>query len=57
MSTLLEPYLYEAAAMHQAELRDAAPIVVDSEAHDAAPRWCWIAPARPCLFRLLWAPR
>jgi hypothetical protein len=54
MSTILEPYLYEAAAMHQAELRDAAPLAVEQETHD---RSCWTPTARPCLFRLLWAPR
>ena len=54
MSTFFEPYLYEAAAMHQAELRDAAPLAVEPETHD---RWCWIPAPRPCLLRLLWAPR
>jgi hypothetical protein len=54
MSTFLDPYLYEAAAMHQAELRETAPLAVESE---TAPRWCWIPVARPCVFRLLWAPR
>jgi hypothetical protein len=54
MSTPLDPFMYEAAAMHQAELRDAAPLAVESEARD---RWCWMPAKRPCLFRLLWAPR
>lgn len=57
MSTFLEPYLYEAAAMHQAELRDTASLAVESETHDPAPRCLWTPAARPCLFRLLWAPR
>jgi hypothetical protein len=57
MSTFLEPYLYEAVAMHQAELRDAAPFVLEPDSHELSRRWCWSAPARPCLFRLLWAPR
>jgi hypothetical protein len=52
MSTFLEPSLYEAAAMHQAELRDAAPLALESDSCEPAPRSCWIPAARPCLLRL-----
>jgi hypothetical protein len=72
MSALLGLDLYEAAMMHQAELRDAAPIVADATTPDVAmseiERASWTparsasrssrgAAARPCLFRLLWAAR
>jgi hypothetical protein len=49
MSILLDPYVYETAAMHQAELRDAAPLAVKSESDEPAPRWCCTPAARPCL--------
>ena len=69
MSALLGLDLYEAAVMHQAELRAAAPVADErdaaaSEARRAAwrpaPRavgGCGSGSSRPCLFRLLWAPR
>ena len=64
LTPLLDPYLYETAATHQAELRDEARMITNSRLEDSRGWRALLRPClaqrsaeHPCLFRLLWAPR